>query len=259
MTYHPWGNTSSSDFVRDESWLSFNMLQSSHDIGNMKNYALVQKDYALIPVRPVIDGEPRYEDTPINIKPDAEYGFFDGCDARVMAYWAVLSGACGHTYGHHSVWPFYTESFDFFPPGYFLMDWRAALHRPGAKHMRHMKNLFLSRPFLELKPCQELIAENYGGMSCLAAARGRNYAYIYTPSGLRITARMGLLEGASLIAYWYNPREGEYYFAGEVRNEGVVTFAPPSSGRGCDWVLVLDAISLALDAAEQRKCENMGG
>ncbi|MDR0495738.1 MAG: glycoside hydrolase family 140 protein [Treponema sp.] len=246
MTFHPWGNSSSSDFVQNEPWLDFNLLQSGHDIGRVKNHALVQKDYALSPVRPVIDGEPRYEDTliSVNAKFDAENGFFDDWDARVMAYWAMLSGACGHTYGHHSVWSFYkgaSDLSDFFPPGYFLMDWRAALHRPGAEQMRHLKGLILSRPFMELVPCQELLAGNYSGMHHIAAAKGKKHAFIYTPSGLEMKIKMGILEGRSILAYWFNPKKGGYTFVGLKKNEGIITFSPPSSGRNNDWVLVLDA------------------
>jgi hypothetical protein len=59
---------------------------------------------------------------------------------RRKAYGSVFSGACGHTYGHNDVNPFFTPAF----PGQMLSletrptgpgqrgDWREALSAPGA-------------------------------------------------------------------------------------------------------------------------------
>ncbi len=56
-----------------------------------------------MPVKPVIDGEPVYEDHPVNF--DAKkLGHSIAADVRRALYWDLFSGACGHTYGHHSVW-----------------------------------------------------------------------------------------------------------------------------------------------------------
>ena len=244
MTYHPTGGRSSSERVHNESWLDFNMIQSGHGALNIKNFEYVQKDYALNPVKPTLDGEPRYEDHAVNFNP--ENGYFDDYDARVAAYWSMLSGACGHTYGHHSIWSFNTKGKELFPErkNYFVMDWREAMHRPGAEHMKHVKSLIMSRPFLELTPCQELLNENYGGANYMSAAKGKNYAFIYTPNGLDIKVNMEIINGDSVIAYWFDPRKGEYIYHGMMKNEGVITFTPPSSGRNKDWVLVLDSVEI---------------
>jgi hypothetical protein len=236
MTFHPSGFSSSSAYVHNEQWLDFNMIQSGHGGINIKNYEFVQKDYALDPVKPVIDGEPRYEDHPVNFKP--ENGYFDDYDVRVAAYWAVLSGACGHTYGHHCIWSFNTEK-----KPYYIMNWREALHRPGAEDMKHVKSLLMSRNFLELTPCQELLNENYDGANYISAAKGirNDYAFMYTPNGLDIRVNTGMLNGNSVKAYWYDPRNGTYKFTGEKSTGGIAEFVPPSSGRNNDWVLVLDS------------------
>jgi len=236
MTYHPTGFSSSSGYVHNESWLDFNMIQSGHGGVNIKNYEFVQKDYSLDPVKPTLDGEPRYEDHPVNF--NAENGYFDDYDVRVAAYWSMLSGSLGHTYGHHSIWSFNTERKDYFP-----LKWREALHRPGAEDMKHLKELLMSRNFLELKPCRELLSENYGGANDMPAAKGKNYAYIYSPNGLDIKVNMGILYGKSIMAQWFDPRKGTYIFDGiykNYKNENVFTFYPPSSGRNNDWILVLD-------------------
>ena len=242
MTYHPMGGHSSSEWLHNELWLDFNMIQSGHGGVNIKNYEYVQKDYALSPVKPTLDGEPRYEDHSINFNP--ENGYFDGYDVRVAAYWAILSGAFGHTYGHHSIWPFNSGKEEyksyFADNAYFIMNWREALHRPGAEYMKYVKELFMSREFLELVPCQELLSENYIGANYIAAAKGKNYAFIYTPNGLDIKVNMEILDETNVIAQWFNPRKGAYIYASMVKNESIISFNPPSSGRNNDWILVLD-------------------
>ena len=55
------------------------------------------------PIKPVLDGEPIYEDHPISFKAK-ELGHSIAADVRRPLYWDLFSGACGHTYGHHSVW-----------------------------------------------------------------------------------------------------------------------------------------------------------
>jgi hypothetical protein len=237
MTYHPTGFSSSSDYIHNESWLDFNMIQSGHGGVNIKNYEFVQKDYALNPVKPTLDGEPRYEDHPVNF--NAENGYFDDYDVRVAAYWSMLSGSLGHTYGHHSMWSFNTEKKDYFP-----LHWREAIRRPGAEDMRHLKELLMSKPFLELTPCQEFLSENYKGANYMSAAKGKKYAYIYSPNGLDIKVNMGILDGKSVITQWFNPRNGTYIFDGMYKNENIITFIPPSNGRNNDWVLILDAVEI---------------
>ena len=78
MTFHPMGGGSSSKHVHNENWLDFNMMQSGHGALNIDNYAMIGKDYGLYPVKPTFDGEPRYEDYPINFNP--QNGYFDDFD-----------------------------------------------------------------------------------------------------------------------------------------------------------------------------------
>jgi hypothetical protein len=52
-----------------------------------------------------------------------------------------------------------------------------------------------------------------------------------------------MVEGARLRAAWFNPRVGRTVYLGTSVNLGEWTFTAPSSGRGHDWVLVLDDVS----------------
>ena len=63
---------------------------------------------------------------------------------------------------------------------------------------------------------------------------------------------MGKISGKNIIAWWFNPRSGEAVKIGEYKNSGEIEFTPPGiskeltwlrTGRGCDWILVLDDVS----------------
>ena len=48
------------------------------------------------------------------------------------------------------------------------------------------------------------------------------------------------LGARDLTAWWFDPRYGRAYFAHTGVGTAIQVFTPPSSGRACDWVLVLD-------------------
>ncbi len=235
MTLHPSGESSSSDYVHDEPWLDFNMMQTGHGRQHLPSWQFLEKDYGLEPVKPVLDGEPRYEDHPVGFKP--ENGFFDAADVRQAVWWSVLAGGFGVTYGHHGVWCMNRE-----PRTYFPLTWQQALRRPGAGQMRHLKALLLSRPLLERVPAQEMILTQYEGAGHLQAARGERYAFVYTPLGLPVHVSLDVLAGNAADVSWFNPRTGEWAAVGRFDNTGAQTFRPAMQGRGEDWVLVIDAV-----------------
>ncbi|MCL2813271.1 MAG: glycoside hydrolase family 140 protein [Oscillospiraceae bacterium] len=240
MTYHPTGGRSSSEQSHHEAWLDFNMIQSGHDKINGENYRLVGRDYNLAPVKPTMDAEPRYEDHGVNF--NAANGYFDDWDVRQALYWGVFSGACGATYGHHSVWGMIKNRADpYFPEGYFPVLYPEALDRPGAFAAAHLSNLMNSRDFLNNVPAQEIIAGNYSGAPHIKAIKNKNYAYIYSPCGLQIKIARDALGFEPDIFAYYNPRNGEYTKADpEIKPGGITEFTPPSSGRNNDWVLVAE-------------------
>jgi hypothetical protein len=97
-TYHPNGCHSSADWVHAETWLDFNMIQSCHVERDAPNYAMIERDRRRTPQKPVLDGEPCYEDHPINWKP--ELGVFSAWDVRRAAWRSVFAGACGIPTAH---------------------------------------------------------------------------------------------------------------------------------------------------------------
>jgi hypothetical protein len=112
MTIHPGVARSSAVDFHEEPWLAFNMLQSGHLIdstanGLPENHTLIANAYLRKPIKPVLDGEPIHEDTPNAVWLVKHInGPRAGPDVvRRKAYWAVFSGACGHTYGPSAAQP----------------------------------------------------------------------------------------------------------------------------------------------------------
>jgi hypothetical protein len=243
ITYHPNGGNHSSHWLHREEWLDFNMLQSGHHARPIPNYEMIEKDYRLQPVKPCMDAEPNYEDHPINWDP--KNGWFNDHDVRRAAYWALLAGAHGHTYGCHDIWQMY-EPGKRQPIAYARTSWKEALHLPGASQMQYAKALMLSRPMLLRIPDQSLIAGDPGkGLEHVRAARGADgsYAFIYLPVAKTVKVNLDVLSGKSIRAWWFNPRNGQAQPLGEFVRRGEREFTPPGGeSREEDWVLVLDEV-----------------
>lgn len=240
MTYHPSGSHSSSEWFHDDPWLDFNMFQSSHGAWDMPNYRMTERDRALEPVKPVLDGEPRYEDHPVNWKP--EDGWFGEFDVRQAAYWSVLSGAAGHTYGDHNIWQMWQPGRD--PVSSARTPWYEALDHPGAAQMGVMRRLFESRPFLLLEPAPQALPNGVGegaGYQVAARASDGSYLIAYTPLGDPLEVMLDGIQGGEVTAYWFNPRNGEAQEIGTFAAETVIFDPPGEPGRGNDWVLVVDS------------------
>jgi len=214
------------------------MHQTGHGLADqVKSWARIAKDYDRTPVKPVIDGEPLYEDHPLAFR-SRDNGYSFDAHVRQRAYWDVFSGAAGHAYGNHAVWQMYAPSRK--PVNGPLFYWTEAIHRPGANQMRYVRALVESRPYLSRVPDQSLVVNELEGADHLSATRGDGYAFIYSAQGRKFTVRMDKLPGARVQAWWYNPRDGASTDAGAFDNTGTHDFTCPSEGFGSDWVLVLD-------------------
>jgi len=62
ITFHPPGGSGSSTWLHDEPWLDFNMRQNGHVKEFTGRYDQTRADYDRKPIKPVLDGEPLYED-----------------------------------------------------------------------------------------------------------------------------------------------------------------------------------------------------
>lgn len=251
ITFHPSGGRGSADWLHDEKWLDFNMCQTGHGF-NHENYRRIAADYARKPVKPCLDGEPGYEDHPAEF--NAKNGYLDAYEARKFAYWAVLAGACGHTYGCHDIWQFYAPGRA--PITSARTPWRKALLLPGAQQMRYLRALIESRPMLSRIPDQSLIVSDAGkGTDRIEAARAEDgsYALIYSSSGRPFRVDLGKLAASKIQAWWFDPRTGTARKADVFPRQGHREFRPPAQGKGQDWVLVLDDASRSVAAPGKAK------
>lgn len=246
ISFHPTGGSGSAQYFHNEPWLDFNMRQNGHSVSYTERYRMTLEDYSRNPAKPVIDAEPIYEDHPINFKPD-ENGHSVATDVRRPLYWDLFSGAFGHTYGHHSVWQMWSPDRE--PVNRPLMPWYEAIDQTGAGQMVFGRKLIESRPFLSRIPDNSIIVTDNipssvpgAGSYSYVATRDElgTFAMVYVPVGRKFTVKMNVIKGKNVIAWWYNPRNGEAKKIGKFTNVGVQSFNTPTPGENLDWILVLD-------------------
>jgi len=251
LTFHPRGgddqiSTSSNVFPNDDPFLDFNMRQNGH-FNATPTWARIGRDYALAPMKPVIDGEPIYEDHPIGFDA-AKYGYSTACDCRRFLYWDLFSGAFGHTYGHHSVWQMHNagrgEGIN--KP---INHWLEAVESPGAWQIRHARALLESRPFLTRIPDDSLIVPSSvpnavpgAGTKFMNATRSSDgdYAMIYSSTSRTYTVNPEMLSGETLRFCWFNPRDGSHVDLGVFLRANLIDVTPPFQGEDLDYILVVD-------------------
>jgi hypothetical protein len=248
-TFHPPGGNGSSTWFHNDDWLDFNMRQNGHVTEFTGRYAATRTDYDRKPTKPVIDGEPIYEDHPVSFKAN-ELGHSIAADIRRPLYWDFFTGACGFTYGHHSVWQMWSPGKN--PINNPLMPWSDAINQPGAEQVQFGRWLLESRPILTRIPDQEVIVTDRvptsvpgAGRYFFAATRDSEgtYAMVYSPVGRKFKVRMNKVNGPKVNGWWFNPRDGKATSMGTFDNEGDREFTPPDYGEHLDWVLVLDDAS----------------
>jgi len=245
ITFHPQPMEpgGSSVWFHEADWLDFNMHQTGH-CPNYPTYSRITYDYQLSPTKPTIDGEPMYEEHPkcFNAK---ELGYSEATDIRKIMYWNVFAGAAGQTYGCHAVWQMY--DLDKAPINAPLKPWHQSLDLEVANQVKHLKNLMLSRPYFDRIPDQRLIAENQEEDETLVVAtksRSGDYAFFYFPTGKSIRLDLSGLKNQKLRFSWYDPRTGiTLDYPIQIANPKLVPVTPPSSGRGNDWVLIVDTVN----------------
>jgi hypothetical protein len=245
MTYHPRGPGRSSDYWHAAPWLDFNMIQSSHGAHDHDNGLFVDHDYALSPVKPTLDGEPRYEHIPVGFYfADANrHDRFDAYDVRQAAYWSLLAGACGFTYGNNNVWQMWSPGFK--PAIHACVPWWEALDHPGAFQVGYVRRLFERYSFARMVPDASIVLDGprTGGAKVRAARAGDGaFAVAYSPRGERFTLDRTVLRSRRVRESWYDPRYGSFHPVHSSDNAALQTYTPPTSGRGSDWVLVLEGV-----------------
>jgi hypothetical protein len=258
-TFHPTGGSGSAQYFHDAPWLDFNMRQNGHVAEFTGRYDQTSVDYERTPVKPVLDGEPIYEDHPNSFNAK-ELGHSVSTDVRRPLYWDLFCGAFGHTYGHHSVWQMWAPERD--PINNPLMPWYEAIEQPGAAQMQFARWLLESRPALSRIPDPAVLVADRVPTSVPGAGRYRfvatrdtegTYALVYVPCARKFKVNMAVIRGGHVRAWWFNPRDGSAAEIGTYPNEGEREFAPPDASESLDWVLALDDVTKDYPPPGQRK------
>ena len=233
ITFHPMGGKSSADEVLGEEYIDFNTLQSGHGVDTgYESYLMLRRDRTA-EEKPFMNSEPRYEDHPACFNPKLTN--WSAADVRMNLYWDILEGACGHTYGNHNIWSFCRDLTDVF-----LFYWQDALFHEGAETVQWAKKLRLSHDYFSLRAAPELATDDGGITAHVAAAKGDGYAYIYSPYGLPVIYDPSPLNIAVIRLSWFNPRTGETTIDSIIPGHRGGKLVPPTSGKGQDWVAVLE-------------------
>jgi hypothetical protein len=243
ITFHPRGPGRSSDYFHNSSWLDLNMYQSSHAAKGFDNGIFAELDYKLFPVKPTLDGEPRYENMMVGFYFQGNHPAdkFTSYDARTAAYWSLLAGACGHTYGNNNIWQMWREGEKNVIGA--NIPWYEAIDHPGSLEMMHLRRFFESREWQKLRPAQDLIIDGpeTGPAKIRAAiAEDRSFMVVYSPMGEPFTMNLDSLKSNYISDTWFDPRYGTFFSIHQGDVLSVKTFTPPTSGQGNDWILVID-------------------
>jgi hypothetical protein len=251
MSFHCF--ESSSKWFHHDDWLDFHCWGSYHaEVNNTRSFLATISDWNLPNPKPTINSEPNYEGHGINYAID-DNGIFTSTDVRMAAYWTVFSGAAGFTYGAQPIWQFTDETRKKLSSKTY-MNWKEGMDLPGAFQVGILKKLMESYPMTDLIPDQSLILAGQGDCGSYSCAiRGKSHLFVYIPTGNHTTIKLGIISGTTMKASWFDPRTGNKTKIGEFDNSGEKSFEVPGmsknlswlrSGRGCDWVLILEDVAL---------------
>ena len=242
MTVHPSGGGTSAKWFHNDEWLDFNMQQNGHCY-DTDAWKRIQREYNLNPTKPVMDGEPLYEEHPVCFDRD-KHGTSMDFQVRRFFYHEVFAGAFGHTYGCHAIWQMWTPERK--PINGPIRPWYESLQLIGSYQIGYGKSLMESRPFFTRIPDQSLIVEGQEEKTrYISATRDRNgsYAMLYSEQGDPFAVNLQLLSGKKITAWWFDVKNGKSFLIGTLDKTGKQWFYPPTKGKGNDWVLVLDDAS----------------
>lgn len=227
ITFHPFGRCASTMWFAEEDWVDFHMFQSGHrrydqcnlgawdDTGNPSyygedNWKYVERDYQIC-IKPTLDAEPSYEWILQGLH-DVTQPYWTAREVRRYAYWSVLAGACGHTYGDNAVMQFYKEGAQGVNYGV-VCTWAEAVHHEGAGQMGFLKNLMESVDFVNGEARDDLLI---GGQrekhARIAVFAGKEYVIAYDYLGEAFTLDTSGYTGKEM--WWISPVTGVRSYIG---------------------------------------------
>jgi hypothetical protein len=238
MSYHPNGGKIASDWWGNETWLDLDMFQTRHQ-RDFKEYKFTRRAMKAGRIRPVIDGEPGYENIP-NLLNKFNFQRLTADDCRKSAYWNMFSGAAGHTYGCNEVWQMYDLGKT--PLFGAQLPWKQALELPGSFQMGILKKLFESLPWQTLSNDQRLLSPTFllkFSHTLAVSSSCKNTILVYSPYGKSFRLKLTIPQARKMVAFWFNPADGKVSPGGEFTGSKSIKFMPLTSRTAKDTVLVL--------------------
>ena len=168
LTAHMHGGLATPAWLNGRAWLGFHMFQSSHNReSHHKAVDHARADRALAPRRPVLNGEPLYEDIAYYCTTERA----SRADVRKVAWFSLLGGgSAGITYGAHGLWSWHRAGEVFKPEPFWLRpkDWREALELPGAGDFARMRDILGRYRWWTMEPLDAVTCEG-GDAEAVAA------------------------------------------------------------------------------------------
>jgi hypothetical protein len=180
------------------------------------NYDMVRSDYVRLPVKPVVNGEARYEEedgiTPFEV--------------RRAGYWSYLAGGF-YSYGHRDNWK---------SP----QTWRSWYSTPGALQMKIMGDFFRSIDWWKIIPDQ-LIFEKWINGNVAARSSDGDWILAYLTDKAPVNIKLNYITASrSATGWWINPLTGERTKIGTYETSENKTFMFPKGWQ--DAVLFIEKL-----------------
>lgn len=234
ITYHASSTHSSTDVWENEKWLDFSMVytyfRGFHKAWNYMQpdvYEVCYTEYLKQPIMPFILGESTYEGE------HDEMG--SALQARKQAYWTMLSGGAGHSYGS-PLWSVNDSKVK-------ENDWREILDLEGANTLKHLNALFALFDWTKLVPVlPNQVGKGFAknDYAVTAITDDKKILVHYIPSQRNVNINLNMLSDGELKATQFNPRTGELKELKTIpkkRKDQFFNYSPPDAN---DWVLLLE-------------------
>ncbi len=233
ITYHASPPHSSTDLFQYVPWLGFSFIYTywrekpnEWVISDLQPhvYEAALREWSKTDIMPFVLGESQYEGSGIK-----ENDMGTPQIVRRQAYWTMLSGGAGHSYGS-DIW-------------YFPVNWREIMRYPGAYQMGHLIKFFEQISWWTLVPDvrHQAVVSGYGEWSkpnyaTTAVSEDKKLMVSYLPELQSLYVDFNFLSGKTFQCTWFNPGNGKKEKTFTVDKKTVQRISPAN---GEDWLLLI--------------------
>ena len=238
---HQCGNQPATDQIQlvmdSKPWHSYWLPQSGHgSILQKKSYYEKYYYNKTKSVKPIIEGEANYED--INCG-----GFVGNDAARFSAWFALMNGCSGCTYGVDGIWANSYNDHGGWMPVFNYEPWYMALDKPGAYEMNYMREFFERLPWTKLIPRFE--DASFSPMTsestkALVSTEDNGIIVVYMCNTSKKSGTVTCLnKDKTYRVFWFNPQNGAYSIIEKSLQSKDGTYELPEKPTSKDWVCLI--------------------